>query len=618
MDRSSKKRQRREKPGPNDEVWIDYYQPTFARISEEIRTRGYDINSPHLLRASFWSLAKPGPYDPISGRALVSAYLARVDTEMERVISGQSIAYWLHVYRRIAPYSVGENDSPETVFLVRKSLEAAVSKYGRSDLCDRIGFSNEVRIESVLRGAFTEERFEPVRRRLQQQPQLVLTDFGVVQMEEFYDLEKLAYECWKCGATLRILGKGAGLNVVHEHPYFVDTRTEWLDRLVTIYDKRSLEFTVTATGTAFSSAAAKDDRTGSIVLASYNVRHLSFGNNESFLKQVGIDLGNPDESSNFVFDCFNIKSYFEAHEPFSEPFLTTHGVSLRDVILVIVALSLAILGRWSADKNEVFRYWQRAYDGPLPTRRLEEGILALLPASGDLLGVQDDLSSVRIGDAIRFLSLATRREQIDVSLGDPHSVFLPCGSESVLIDYAWIGNILYNLFFGVQLAEQHFKGPILESLVHQGKSVLPTAPCNSLSGQSRQIDAAFEQNELLVITECRAVGRSFAIERGDPVALAFRRQKIDKALHDIDEKANWLASHPIGHNYDIRKYRHILPLAITPFIEFIDSLDSTYWLSSELPRVLSPGELHQVLQNGSLVRLAGSSPNTVSVLDKDV
>jgi hypothetical protein len=575
-DEQISQRRRSMKPDSNDEVWIDYYQPTFARIYEEMTTRGYEVKSPHSLRASFWSLANTGPYDPISGRALVSAYLSRVETEMERVISRQSIAYWLHVYRRIAPYSVGENDSPETVFLVRKSLEAAVSKYGRPNLCDRVGFSNEVPIESVLRGAFADERFEPVRKHLRQQPQLVLTNFGAVQMEELYDLEKLAYECWKCGATLRILGKGAGLNVVHERPYFVDTRTEWLDQLVTIYDKRKLEFTVTATGTVFSSAAAKDDRTGSIVLPSYNVWHLPLSNYESFLKEVGIDsLGNPDECSNFVFDCFDIKSYFEAHEPFSEPFLKANGVPLRDVILIIVALGIGILKHWSKDKNEVFRYWQRAYDGPLPIGQVEERISALLPASADLLGVHGDLSNVGISDVLRFLSLATRREHIDVSLGDPHAVFLPCGTESVFIDYAWIDSILYNLFFGVQLREQHFKGLVLESLVHQGKSALPTAACNSLSGESRQVDAAFEQDELLVITECRAVGRSFASERGDPAALAFRREKIDKALHDIDEKAKWLASHPIGHNYDIRKYRRILPIAITPFIEFIDSLDST-------------------------------------------
>jgi hypothetical protein len=243
--------------------------------------------------------------------------MSRIATEMERVISRQSIAYWLHVYRRIAPYSIGENDSPATIFLVRKSFEAAISKYGQINLCDRIGFSNEVPAESVLRGAFAEERFEPIRRRLREYPQLVLTNFGVVQMEELYDLEKLAYECWKCGAMLRILGKGAELSVFHEPPYFDDRRTKVLDQLVQIYDKRNLEFTVTATGTVFSSAAGKDDGNGSIVIPSYNVWHLPLRNYESFLKGAGIDLGNPDECSNFIFDRFDIRAYFEAHEPFS-------------------------------------------------------------------------------------------------------------------------------------------------------------------------------------------------------------------------------------------------------------------------------------------------------------
>lgn len=68
------------KPDSDDEVWIDYYQPTFARISEEMRVRAYDFNSPHSLRASFWSLANTGTYDPISGRTLVSAYSPRGDS----------------------------------------------------------------------------------------------------------------------------------------------------------------------------------------------------------------------------------------------------------------------------------------------------------------------------------------------------------------------------------------------------------------------------------------------------------------------------------------------------------------------------------------------------------
>lgn len=366
-------------PHPDDVVWIDYYQPTFARLHEEMETRAYQMSSPHSLRASFWSLAKSGAYDPVSGRSIMRAYLSCVETEMERVISRQSIAYWLHVYRRISPYPIGENESAATIFLVRKSLEAAISKYGLSTLCDRIGFSNEVPIESVLRGAFTEERFEPVRRSLREQPQLVLTNFGVVQMEEVYDLEKLAYECWRCGATLRILGKGAGLNVVHEFPYFLDTRTECLGRLVTIYDKRQQEFIVTATGTVFSSAAADEDRSGSIALPSYNVWHHPLGNYVALLEQAGIEgLGNPEECSNFIFEGFNIKSYFEAHQPFAEPFKQTYGVSLRDVILVLVALSLGILSRWSIAKYEVFRSWQRAYDGPVHKSTLEAMILALL------------------------------------------------------------------------------------------------------------------------------------------------------------------------------------------------------------------------------------------------
>ena len=61
-DEQISQRRRSMKRDSNDEVWIDYYPPTFARIYEEMTTRAYEVKSPHSLRGSFWSLANTGPY----------------------------------------------------------------------------------------------------------------------------------------------------------------------------------------------------------------------------------------------------------------------------------------------------------------------------------------------------------------------------------------------------------------------------------------------------------------------------------------------------------------------------------------------------------------------------
>jgi hypothetical protein len=163
----------------------------------------------------------------------------------------------------------------------------------------------------------------------------------------------------------------------------------------------------------------------------------------------------------------------------------------------------------------------------------------------------------------------------------------------------------------VNLADQNFKGAALEVFTHRGSSVLPTGELHGADGTSRQIDAAFALGDTLAICECRAVGRSLAVEKGQLRALAKRKEAIEQALSDIDEKANWLVSHRVGSNYDVRPYQWILPIGVTPFKEFIHSRESRYWIDEQLTRVLSPGELQHALENGALLAAAARSPNRV-------
>src|SRR5262249_45393480 len=125
---------------------------------------------------------------------------------------------------------------------------------------------------------------------------------------------------------------------------------------------------------------------------------------------------------------------------------------------------------------------------------------------------------------------------IDVGYPGPHSVFLPCGQDYKFIDYAHLWRRLYHLFHQVTPSDQNFKGEALEIFTRGERSVLPSGELKAVDSTSRQIDAAFGIGELLVIAECRAVARSIAFDRGDPVALEKRRQVIETALNDIDEK----------------------------------------------------------------------------------
>jgi hypothetical protein len=223
-----------------------------------------------------------------------------------------------------------------------------------------------------------------------------------------------------------------------------------------------------------------------------------------------------------------------------------------------------------------------------------------------------DAASIDVCGAVEFLTLRQdRRQQIDTGYSGPHYIFLPCDDDRVFVDYAYIWDRLYHLFYGVSVPDQNFKSRILEQFTHQGQSALPTTQLKATDGTARQIDAAFAVGDILVVAECRAVARSIGVDKGQFQALEKRRDVVETALNDIDEKAHWLAAHRKGSNYDVTGYRVVLPVGVTPFVEFIPSLSPRYWITAELPRVLTPAELLDALKDGS-IKSAGAS--TVSAV----
>ncbi|MBA7695387.1 hypothetical protein ES703_104013 [subsurface metagenome] len=175
----------------------------------------------------------------------------------------------------------------------------------------------------------------------------------------------------------------------------------------------------------------------------------------------------------------------------------------------------------------------------------------------------------------------------------------------LFIDYAWILRRLYDLFYGINISDQNFKGSALEVALRQKPSVLPYGRCKSNAGEKRQIDYACKVNDCLVIAECKAVSRSIAFDRGHPEAIQYRVEKVvNRCLAEADEKANWLIANPKGSNYDIANYKSILPVGISPFVEFIPSLASKYWIQEKTPRVLTPDEFKKLMKNFEIIESA--------------
>jgi hypothetical protein len=256
----------------------------------------------------------------------------------------------------------------------------------------------------------------------------------------------------------------------------------------------------------------------------------------------------------------------------------------------------------------MIRHWQRAYDAPSNRKNIIDTIIRFRSIGCRILGISENqITKKKVESAIDFWTLPVSREKdIELIYSGPHYIFLPF-EDYLFTDYAWILRRLYDLFHGINIPDQNFKGLALETAVQSNKSILPTNPCKSITGEERQIDFACEVDDCLIIAECKAVSRSIGFDRGDPKAIQYRTDMVvNKSLTEADEKANWLAKNPTGRNYDIKSYRKILPVGISPFVEFIPSFEKKYWINKELPRVMTPEEFFELIVDHEAISSASN------------
>jgi len=217
---------------------LDYYQRPFLILTEAISDD--TINGPHKKRRSYWKLVPEKKYSYLNSRSLVLGYYKIINKEIEKIVSSKSRMYWLHLSRRVSPNTSGKDDSPMTISICRKIIDGSIEKYGLRKLCKHINTTNKIDISEVLDGLLMADVYQYERNLIEQgPPQFVLTKFNQSNLLEYYELEMLAYEVWKCGAKLRAFGKGALLEVNHSNEdLFEESRSSELNFLIKNYDSR--------------------------------------------------------------------------------------------------------------------------------------------------------------------------------------------------------------------------------------------------------------------------------------------------------------------------------------------------------------------------------------------
>ena len=360
--------------------------------------------------------------------------------------------------------------------------------------------------------------------------------------------------------------------------YFADDRSGELATLVVNYDQRNHNTPSTSLGVSYDGPSSD----GAVFLPIYNLGGVSSHVlNSLFERLYGIQLQG-DFQPNFLWLPFNLRAYRAAHLPMADAFYRRHHVSLDSVLSAVAALCIWAAKRWLIGGIDQFIHlWQRAYSGPHTRDNLIDAVKTLWPEACTTLGcpdISDRLEAAEEG--IAFWSLEQQqRDHIDTVYSGPHQVILPAGKSDLFVDYAWIHRRTFDLFVGVSISDQNFKGKALEAAVRNQQSALPSCELIGDDGTRKQVDyAVWVGSDMLLVVECKAIARSIAFDRGRPDAITYRKERVViEGLRQVDEKALWLSAHPKGRNYDISGCSKLLPLVVSPFV------------NSFIPEILSIG-----------------------------
>ena len=526
----------------------------------------------------------------------MASYSRSLESRIKSIVSSKSTAYWYHLVRRIGPGSLGTDQSPGTIDTIRTIINAAIQKYALVEQCQHVGSTKKVKIEQVFKGLLMADEFEYERRLLHEGPeQLVFLDFDQGNLLEYYNLEMLSYEIWKCAATNRIIAKGALLCVdLESDEKFYDVRSDELNHLVKIYDNRDHFFDSSSTGTVFNKLI---DETGDYTLVpDYNADKLDAKViNPLFLS---MDVCFPEEYvSNYVMKAISIKGFFHSHLPLSQDFHNKHNVLYEYVIQIIEIVSQLPIIELAIHKDSSYigQLLRRGFQ-IFPKNQLMSLIKRYWSASSKVSCTDLPYNLKQIHRALDFLTLK-ERGSINLFNPGPVKLILPgIRKDSVIFDHSLISTFLSNLFVDLPLATHKFRGDTLENALNIGKSFLPITPCKALNRTQKQIDYSIGVGNVLIIAECKVVAKSFGIFTGDAQALKHRKDNVIlKGLNQVDDKARWLSANPVGTNYNTEGFEYILPLVISPFVEFIDSFDKFFWINTQTPRVVTLKEFNQLL-----------------------
>lgn len=592
---------------------FEYHHIVFESLAEEANSavEGAALE-PRAARRLYWSVdERVGVFSGEAAWAHLNGYLELIEAAMRSIIERHSRYYWIHLYRRtglgLDPLLENKRDN-RTLGLVRNIMEVAFARYGRMDeVVSDIALSSQVPIENVAGGLFIRalqrnrsaaefgNLLNTLSAAFRDKPRWLITKFTVDDFVDIYRLEALAYEYWLTTARMRRIGKGGVLTVSSAgDPLSDGNRDDDLECRIRNYDNRIEQggFQASSIGVAFFDVSTPNSLYAP--LPSYNLAGDKW-------PDICSDEGAKEQTqlvTNFGWSLFSMNAFADAHAFAENAFRKARGFGFRSFCAYLSAIVILEF-TWAQEKSDELRtaallhLYQRAYVVNRPDSYpavLAETAIGLMD---QWMGVGNHQMQADAQSIHEFLtSTAEKRKGTGFwSLGPRHVFFRH--EQGLVVDLQGIPIILRNAFFGVSY-NQGAKGHLFEDefrkyVASKHLCVLPDRVLR-FGKLERETDVAVRCNDILFLCECRAMERPLDFELGRVRTLEARSAELKEKVEQVLSLAEFVKNSPRGSNYDFSWAKRIIPLVVSPFVEWIWASGDDLWLDESTPRVLSAGE----------------------------
>lgn len=610
---------------------LPYHQPAFIHLSKIFQDEIRHVlihKYAALRRRRFLEQFKPN--EVIESEAAwnrAKEILDSFDSEMRSLISGRSVAYWLHIYRRIGVFLSPEHEDKTdhiTTGLVRQIAELAIQKHGLRVAPQEFGLTDKLGPDVILGGWMkkglkslgTKEQsgeriYREYSRHLRKISNWVIRDFSKKDFTNIYAIEGASYQYWKLTALLRSLGKGAKI-IVNETGDWNYAPNYTLNQLLVSIDTRNKRRSTFSSlmgvwiDTETIMESKDDDGKGSesdiVFFPTYNISRVEMPRE---LQMFGVPF--PEKSvPNFLPLYLRANKFFESHGFMREEFFKRRGYDFELLVSVLAGASsflfLPSRALYTDDQAERERIKLSAFMQTL-TRGYhlfvgsEEDLLeTLLERMSIIFSKQFDRNEVR--GVLSSITLAGDiQKKISPWSNGPRCIVIPAGGV-YLIDLVSVPAMLRSIFafmtdrFGTSgtVFERLFK----EALERRGFKV-ESGRLVAHDGSERELDAGVVVGGRMYLFECVSIERPLDYEISRPSTMAVRQKRLTKKLDQARSLHAFLSKNPSGRNYDFSSSKEFVWAVVSPFVEWIWDAGSELWLDRSTPRILAPEEAFSLL-----------------------